>query len=95
MAKEDTEEFSVNGGKYEFIRIPFDLKNAPATFQRVMDCILRGLIAKSCFVYMDYIIVFSSSLQEHTNNLTQVFKKLSDARLKIQLDKCEFFKKET
>ena len=87
--------FSVNGGKYEFTRMPFGLKNAPATFQRVMDCILRDLIGVCCFVYMDDIIIYSSSLQEHAYNLAQVLKRLRDARLKIQLDKCEFFRKET
>ena len=97
LAGEDTEKtaFSVNGGKYEFNRMPFGLKNAPATFQRVMDCVLRDLVGICCFVYMDDIIIFSSSLQEHTTNLAQVLKKLQDARLKIQLDKCEFFRKET
>lgn len=97
LAEEDTEKtaFSVNGGKYEFTRMPFGLKNAPATFQRVMDCILRDLIGVCCFVYMDDIIIFSSSLQEHKKNLAQVLKRLKEARLKIQLDKCEFFKKET
>lgn len=97
LAEEDTEKtaFSVNGGKYEFTRMPFGLKNAPATFQRVMDCILRDLIGVCCFVYMDDIIIFSSSLQEHAKNLAQVLEKLKDARLKIQLDKCEFFRKET
>lgn len=97
LAEEDTEKtaFSVNGGKYEFTRMPFGLKNAPATFQRVMDCVLRDLIGVCCFVYMDDIIIFSSSLQEHMRNLSQVLKRLKDARLKIQLDKCEFFRKET
>lgn len=87
--------FSVNGGKYEFTRMPFGLKNAPATIQRVMDCILRELIGVCCFVYMDDIIIYSSSLQEHARHLAKVLAKLRDARLKIQLDKCEFFRKET
>lgn len=97
LAEEDTEKtaFSVNGGKYEFTRMPFGLKNAPATFQRVMDCILRDLVGVCCFVYMDDIIIFSSSLQTHLKDLKQVFAKLKDARLKIQLDKCEFFRRET
>lgn len=97
LAEEDTEKtsFSVNGGKYEFTRMPFGLKNAPATFQRVMDCILRDLVGGCCFVYMDDIIIFSSSLQEHAKHLALVLAKLREARLKIQLDKCEFFRKET
>lgn len=97
LADEDTEKtaFSVNGGKYEFTRMPFGLKNAPATFQRVMDCILRELIGICCFVYMDDIIIFSSSLDEHIKHLKLVLQKLKEAKLKIQLEKCEFFRKET
>ena len=96
LSGEDTEKtaFSVNSGKYEFTRMPFGLKNAPATFQRVMDCILRDLIGVCCFVYMDDIIIFSSSLQEHKKHLDMILKRLKDAGLKIQLDKCEFFRKE-
>lgn len=93
---EDTEKtaFSINSGKYEFTRMPFGLKNAPATFQRIMDCILRDAIGIFCFVYMDDIIIFSPSIQEHQRHLRTIFKKLKDANLKVQLDKCEFFRKE-
>lgn len=86
--------FSVNTGKYEFTRMPFGLKNAPATFQRVMDCILRELLGVCCLVYMDDIIIFSPSLDQHKLDLKKVLKKLEEANLKIQLDKCEFFRKE-
>lgn len=82
--------FSVENGHYEYVRMPFGLKNAPATFQRVMDNVLKDLLNKICLVYMDDIIIFSTSLQEHICNLKQVFKKLKDHNLKIQLDKCEF-----
>lgn len=96
LANEDTEKtaFSVNSGKYEFTRMPFGLKNAPATFQRVMDCILREFLGKCCFVYMDDLIIFSSSLDEHRKDLMKILKTLKEANLKIQIDKCEFFKKE-
>lgn len=58
--------------------MPFGLKNAPATFQRVMDNVLRDLIGKCCLVYMDDIIVFSTSLQEHMENLNKIFQALQD-----------------
>jgi hypothetical protein len=74
--------------------MPFGLKNAPATFQRVMDNVLKDLQGKVCFVYMDDIIIFSTSLQEHTSNLRLVFEKLHKCRFKIQLDKSEFLRKE-
>lgn len=81
--------FSVDNGHYEYIRMPFGLKNAPATFQRVMDNVEK-LQGKICLVYMDDIIIFSTSLQEHISNLKSVFKKLRENNLKIQLDKSEF-----
>lgn len=74
--------------------MPFGLKNAPATFQRVMDNVLRDLIAKCCLVYMDDIIVFSTSLQEHIESLGKIFRALDRVNLKIQLDKSEFLKRE-
>lgn len=86
--------FSVDQGKYEFIRMPFGLKNAPSTFQRVMDNVLRDIIGKVCLVYMDDIIVFSTSLQEHIDNLGKVLERLKNYNLKIQLDKSEFLCKE-
>ena len=86
--------FNVNNGHYEYLRMPFGLKNAPSTFQRVMDEILKDLQNKICMVYMDDIIIFSTGLQEHIQNLKLVFSKLREANLKIQIDKCEFLRKE-
>lgn len=86
--------FTVEHGHYEYTRMPFGLKNAPSTFQRVMDHTLKDLLNKICLVYMDDIIIYSTSLQEHLNSLRKVFNKLRDARMKIQLDKSEFLKKE-
>ncbi|GBP15563.1 Retrovirus-related Pol polyprotein from transposon 17.6 [Eumeta japonica] len=86
--------FSVEGGHYEFIRMPFGLKNAPSTFQRVMDNVLRELVGRICLVYLDDIIIFATSLQEHINNLELVFERLRNSNFKIQLDKSEFLRKE-
>lgn len=86
--------FTVENGHYEYVRMPFSLKNAPSTFQRIMDNVLRELGGKCCLYYMDDIIVYSTSLQEHEDNLRSVFKKLQKANLKVQLDKCEFMHKE-
>lgn len=86
--------FTVENGHYEFKRMPFGLKNAPATFQRVMNNVLKKFIGKNCMVYMDDIIIFSTSLKEHIEILTQIFKTLSEYNLKIQLDKSEFLSKE-
>lgn len=96
LDKNDFEKtaFSVSSGKYEFTRMPFGLKNAPATFQRVMDAVLREFVGVCCLVYMDDIIIFSSSFEEHVKDITKILQKLKEACLKIQLDKCYFFRRE-
>ncbi len=86
--------FSIKGGKYEFTRLPFGLKNAPSIFQRALDDILREHIAKYCYVYIDDIIIFSRTEDEHLNHIKKVFATLEEANIKVQLDKCKFFKKE-
>lgn len=86
--------FTVENGHFEFVRMPFGLKNAPSTFQRVMDNILVGIQNERCLVYMDDIIVYSPTIQEHLSRLSEVFKRLRSANLKIQPDKCEFLRKE-
>ena len=86
--------FNTDSGHYEFNRMPFGLKNAPATFQRMMNMVLRNEINKGCLVYLDDIIVFGTSLQEHMENLRVIFERLRENNLKIQLDKSEFLRKE-
>lgn len=83
--------FSINDGKYT--RLPFGLKNAPSIFQRALDDILRECIGVCCFVYIDDIIVFSRSEDNHDCDLEKVCKILENANMKVQLDKCHFFKK--
>lgn len=82
-------------GLYEYVRMPFGLKNAPATFQRLMNEILRDYINKICVVYLDDILIFSTSLTEHIQSVRKIFNKLSEHNLKVQFDKCSFLKKET
>lgn len=97
MAPEDVSKtaFNVEHGHFEFLRMPMGLKNSPSTFQRVMDNVLRGLQNNICLVYLDDIIVYSTSLQEHMNNLEKVFQRLRESNFKIQMDKSEFLKLET
>lgn len=82
-------------GLYEFIRMLFGLKNAPATFQRLMNHILRDYINKTCVVYLDDILIFSTSLTEHLKNLTDVLRVLKNNNLKLQISKCSFLRKNT
>lgn len=86
--------FSINNGKFEFTRMPFGLKNAPAIFQRAIDDVLRQHIGKICYVYIDDVIVFGKSLEEALENIDVILKALNNANLKIQLDKSEFLHNE-
>ena len=73
-------------GLYQFCRIPFGLTGAPASFQRLMNRILRGLPFAS--TYIDDILVFSSDLIKHKELLHQVFKHLKEAGLTLRDKKC-------
>lgn len=92
MAPEDAPKtaFSTPYGHYQFKRMPFGLKNAPATFQRLMDNVLSGLQGNELFVYMDDIVIYAHSLQEHEIKFKRLMKRLEAANLKLQPDKCEF-----
>ncbi|KAI5752219.1 hypothetical protein M8J77_014983 [Diaphorina citri] len=81
-------------GHWEYLRLPMGLSNSPSTFQRTMDNVLRGLIGTKCVVYMDDILVYSTSLQEHIVNLKAVLDRLRSFNLKIQIDKTNFLCKE-
>ena len=79
-------------GFYEFNRMPFGLCNAPATFQRLMERCMGDLNLKDCLIYLDDIIIFSSTFEEHLERLEAVFSRLKQHNLKLRADKCEFMK---
>ena len=79
-------------GFYECERMPFGLTNAPATFQHLMESCLGELHLSWCIIYLDDIIVFSKTPEEHLKRLQGVFEKLAKAGLKLKPSKCEFFK---
>ena len=83
-----------SGQLFEFSQVPFGLCNAPATFSRLMDRVLAGLHWETCLFYLDDIIVFSSTWEEHLARLRQVFERLRRANLKLGADKCTFVAKE-
>ena len=83
-----------SGQLFEFNQVPFGLCNAPATFSCLMDRVLAGLHWETCLFYLDDIIVFSSTWEEHLTRLRQVFKRLRHANLKLGADKCTFAAKE-
>ena len=92
--KEKTAFHTSSGQLYEFNQVPFGLCNAPATFSRLMDRVLSGLHWETCLFYLDDIIVFSSTWEEHLARLRQVFEQLRHADLKLGAEKCTFAAKE-
>jgi hypothetical protein len=84
--------FTSHEGLYWFLRMPFGLRNAPATFQRFVDITLSGLTWKVCLVYLDDIIVFSKNEEQHLLDLDAVLHRLYRAGLSLNLKKCHFFK---
>ncbi|CAK9796613.1 Retrovirus-related Pol polyprotein from transposon 17.6 [Anthophora quadrimaculata] len=96
MGAEDARKtaFSTPYGHYEFNRMPFGLRNAPATFQRLMDSVLSGLQGTEIFVYLDDILIYASSLSEHHSKFTKLAKRLRKANLKLQPSKCTFLRRE-
>ena len=81
-------------GFYECDTMPFGATNAPATFQRLMHDCLGDLNMNWCIVYLDDIIIFSDTKEEHLKRLEAVFQKLHAAGLKLKPSKCFFFREE-
>ena len=86
--------FVSSQGLYEFLVMPFGLTNSPPMFQRAMDKVLAGLKWVFCMVYIDDVIVFSKSVDEHLDHLKQVFSRLHDYNLKVKPSKCNFMHQE-
>eukprot|EP00117_Sycon_ciliatum_P007004 scpid29770/ scgid10288/ Retrovirus-related Pol polyprotein from transposon 17.6; Protease; Reverse transcriptase; Endonuclease len=80
--------FVTPSGLYHWNRMPFGLCNAPATFQRLMNKVLGDLVPSVCLVYLDDIIVFSTSFEQHLQHLNLVFARLRQANLKVKPAKC-------
>ena len=78
-------------GFYECVRMPFGLTNVPATFQRLMESCLGELHLDWCIIYLDDIIIFSKTPDDHITRLEGVFEKLAKAGLKLKPSKYEFF----
>lgn len=86
--------FSTNLGHYEFNRMPFGLKNAPATFQRIMNNILTGLNSLQSFVYLDDVVVYGHDLKDHNKKLINILERFRQFNLKLNPAKCRFLRKE-
>ena len=82
--------FITHEGVFEFNRMPFGLRNAPMSFQMLMSQVLRGLNWKFVLCYIDDLLVFSKSFEEHLDHLNQVFSRLREANLTLKPEKCQF-----
>ena len=83
--------FTTPFGLFKFLRMPFGLCNAPSTFQRLMQQASHEDIFHVLLVYLDDIIIFSKTVEEHITRLENVFQKHHQYGLKIELKKCKFF----
>ena len=94
MAKTSIEKtaFRTNIGHWEFLVLPFGLCNAPASFQRLMNIVFKDKLNSSIFVYLDDILIFSPSIEEHWRHLCQALQRLREAKLYGRLHKCDFLK---
>lgn len=82
--------FVTPSGLFSYKVMSFGLRNAPATFQRLMNQVISGL--EGCAVYLDDVVVYSDTWLEHLSRLRALFDRLVGANLTVNLSKCEFAK---
>src|SRR5262249_51971146 len=83
--------FRTRYGHYEFLVLPFGLRNAPAAFMDLMNCVFRPYLDKFVVVFIDDILVYSKSQKEHEEHLAIVLQVLRENQLYAKLSKCEFW----
>lgn len=93
VAKEDRLKmaFTCHAGTFQCVSMPFGLTNAPANFQRGLDMVLSKYKWKTCLVYIDDVIIYSKSVDEHIVHVDEVLTCLSEAGITLKISKCNFF----
>ncbi|KAG1282954.1 hypothetical protein G6F66_011024 [Rhizopus arrhizus] len=86
--------FNTRYGSYEFLVLPFGLTNSPPTFQKMMNSVLQDYLDKFVLVYLDDILIFSRTQEEHKEHLRLILQRLRDNKLYANLKKCHFYKQE-
>lgn len=96
ISEQDTHKtaFKTHNGLYEFLVMLFGLTNAPATFQSVMNTLFASLLRKGVLIFMDDILIYSSTMEEHCVLLTKVFDIIREHQFFVKLSKCSFAQQE-
>ena len=84
--------FVTSFGLYEYTKMPMGLCNSPATFQRLMQHIFNDTVFQIMLIYLDDLIIYSTTIEEHIERLDKVFTRLKEHGLKLKGKKCHFFK---
>ena len=85
--------FITKYGLFEYVRMPFGLANAPATFQRIVELVLSGLLWKKAVAYLDDVTILGTAFESALNNLREVLGRFAKHNLKLKPKKCHLFKK--
>ena len=92
MCPKDREKtaFMTPNGLFEFLRMPYGLSTAPATFSRAISIVLSGLTYEICLCYFDDVIIFSKDMQQHCERFSTVLERFRNQNLRVKASKCSF-----
>ena len=83
-----------DGGLYEYVRMPFGLSNAPATFQGLMNELFQQSLYQTNLIFLDDVLTYSKTAEDHLKHLEEVFVTLRNANLKLKPKKCQLFQRQ-